>query len=123
MNNSFEIEEMRRNLKYMFFYDQELKILVGLRKPFAKRVFGKTERQSSHEVYTIDLTNNQEYFRFGHSCVDLAMNHLRNNKCWIRYIGVYTPNSEEFESLITNLKIKIEKNNKFKAPNESQLTF
>ena len=118
-----ELEEMRRNLKYMFFYNPELHILIGLRAPFKKKAFGKTERQSTHEVYALDLTNNQEYFRFGFNSVDFAMEQLKKQKCWIRYVGIYTPNSEEFESLIANLKIKIEKNKSFKPINESQLTF
>ena len=118
-----KLEENRRNISYMFFYNQELHILIGLRRPFKKKVFGKTERQSTHEVYAIDLTNNQEYFRFGFAKLDLTMNQIRNKKRWIRYVGIYTPNSEEFESLIANLKIKIEKNKSFKPINESQLTF
>lgn len=121
--DSFEIEEMRRNISYMFFYNTERNILIGLRRPFKKKEFGKTERQSTHEVYALDLTNNQEYFRFGFPSVDFAMKQLRNNKCWIKYVGIYKPNSEEFESLITNLKTKIEKNKSFKPINESLLTF
>lgn len=118
-----ELEENRRNLSYMFFYNPELNILVGLRRPFKKKVFGKTERQSTHEVYTIDLTTNQEYFRFGFPSVDFAMEQLKKQKCWIRYVGIYTPNSEEFESLITNLKSKIEANKKFRPKNKALLTF